>query len=115
MSKAEASHGGRENEILADLVDRFSRECQEGKAPSIEDYARRHPELADEIRDVFPALELLERAGAPYAEVISGTLSERIASIYGAETDPRLTLPDSEGQDDLSSEIVRRLADRGGT
>ena len=85
---SEASSDGGEHEPLADLVDRFSREWQAGKSPTVEDYARRYPELADEIREFFPALELLERAGEHYAEAVPGTLSERIASAYGTETDP---------------------------
>lgn len=40
-------------EVLAsDFLERQRR----GESPSVDDYARRHPELADEIRDLFPAM-----------------------------------------------------------
>src|SRR5262249_41843420 len=32
--------------------------------PSVEEYARQYPELADEIRDVFPALAVMEEFGS---------------------------------------------------
>ena len=97
---------GEEPRRLGQLAERFCREIREGQSPSIEEYAAETLELADEIREVFPALELLERAGEPFAEVIGGTLSERIAKLYGRE---------SEHEDELSSEMVRRLAERSGT
>ena len=45
-------------EMLADsFLDRFRR----GERPSIEEYAAKHPELADEIRELLPALVMLEQ------------------------------------------------------
>src|SRR5262245_63963707 len=45
-------------EILADsFLVRFRR----GERPSVEDYAAQHPELADEIRELLPALVMLEQ------------------------------------------------------
>src|SRR4051812_27687957 len=46
-------------EILADsFLARFRR----GERPSVEDYAAKHPELAQEIRDLLPALVAIEQA-----------------------------------------------------
>jgi serine/threonine protein kinase len=42
------------------LVSRFTDEARRGLSPSIEDYARRHPDLTDEIRSLFPLLNTLE-------------------------------------------------------
>jgi len=43
------------------MVDHFVARLRQGEHPSVEDYARRHPDLADEIRELFP---LLRRLGA---------------------------------------------------
>jgi WD40 repeat protein/serine/threonine protein kinase len=49
----------------ADLLDRLAEEFvarqRGGERPSVSDYVARYPELADEIRDLFPALALMER------------------------------------------------------
>jgi len=48
-------------ELLEVLVTRFTDESRRGLNPSIEDYARRNPDLADEIRHLFPLLTTLEQ------------------------------------------------------
>ena len=40
---------------------RSSRGSARGERPSIDEYARKYPELADEIRELLPALVELER------------------------------------------------------
>ncbi len=49
------------------LADDFLRRQRGGERPTLEDYCRRHPELADEIREVFPVLIRMEvlRSGGP--------------------------------------------------
>src|SRR5262249_21119608 len=42
------------------LIESFMERQRQGERPSVEDYVRAHPELADEIRQVFAALELME-------------------------------------------------------
>ena len=42
------------------LADDFLRRQRGGDRPTLEDYCRRHPELADEIREVFPVLIRME-------------------------------------------------------
>ncbi len=44
-------------EVLADL---FMDQCRRGEPPSIDDYAAAHPELASEIRELFPTIAALE-------------------------------------------------------
>src|SRR5437870_5566178 len=61
------------NESLSDrdpvevLAEEFRGRLRRGERPDVEDYARRHPLLADQIRDLFPALLLVEglKAAAP--------------------------------------------------
>ena len=47
-------------ELLAeDFLDRKRR----GERPTLREYTERHPELAEEIRDLFPALLMMEDLG----------------------------------------------------
>jgi serine/threonine protein kinase len=48
---------------LAGLLEEFLERSRNGEAVSIEDYAGRYPDLADEIREVFEAAEALEDLG----------------------------------------------------
>src|SRR5262249_33804413 len=51
------------------LADEFLGEIRSGGRPAIEEYAARYPDLADAIRDLFPALLMMENLdkGAPDA------------------------------------------------
>jgi eukaryotic-like serine/threonine-protein kinase len=42
------------------LLSRFSEELRQGLQPSVEDYARRYPKSADQIRELFPLVTTLE-------------------------------------------------------
>lgn len=46
-----------------ELADRFVEEFRKGLVPSVDQYAKENPAWADEIRDLFPTLILLEREG----------------------------------------------------
>src|SRR6516165_9385610 len=46
------------NELAYEFAERYRR----GERPSLDEYIDRHPELADEIRAVFPAAAALENA-----------------------------------------------------
>src|SRR5262245_43875722 len=60
---------------LEALTEQFVARYRRGEAPSVEEYAARYPELAGDIRDLFPAATLLEdikgtpRPAAPIAPV----------------------------------------------
>jgi hypothetical protein len=43
------------------LAEEFAERYRRGERPSINEYVERHPELADEIREVFPALVVMEQ------------------------------------------------------
>src|SRR5262245_5273875 len=49
-----------ESALLGELAEEFTLRVREGRAPDLEEYARAHPALADRIRELFPALLLLE-------------------------------------------------------
>src|SRR5262245_20177971 len=47
------------------LAEEFVSRYRRGECPSVEDYAARHPDLAVQIRELFPAATLLEDLKAP--------------------------------------------------
>ncbi len=47
------------------LAEEFLGRYRRGEQPSVSDYALRHPELADRIQHLFPALVTIEQLGAP--------------------------------------------------
>jgi serine/threonine protein kinase/tetratricopeptide (TPR) repeat protein len=46
-----------------EIAEEFAERYRRGEAPSVEDYAARHPELAGRIRELFPVVQLAEDAG----------------------------------------------------
>jgi serine/threonine-protein kinase len=55
-------------ELAAEFLDRKRR----GERPTLEDYCRRHPELADDIRELFPVLLRVEDLGGDGSGVTTG-------------------------------------------
>src|SRR5436190_3262039 len=47
--------------LLNHLADEFAARYRRGERPSLEDYVDRHPELADDIREFFPAMAEMEQ------------------------------------------------------
>ena len=69
------------DELLAELADDFLRRYRAGEHPSVDEYAAKHPELADRIREVFPAMMAMEQPGggatldfAPPTERVGATI-----------------------------------------
>ena len=59
---ADERHGLRSRLPIEILATQFADECREAsRAPTIEDYARRYPKLAGEIREFFPMILAMER------------------------------------------------------
>jgi eukaryotic-like serine/threonine-protein kinase len=46
-------------DLLGRVANEFFEAAARGEQPSIEEYARRYPEIADDVRRVFPALALV--------------------------------------------------------
>src|SRR5262245_15989702 len=53
------------------LAEEFLARCKRGERPTIKEYCDRHPELADEIRDVFEAVLMVEDL-RPGSDDVSG-------------------------------------------
>lgn len=58
------SSGPLEDDPLGAIVDSFVEQYREGQRPSIDDYADRYPELAEELRDVLATVVMIEEAKA---------------------------------------------------
>ena len=54
--------------LAAEYIERL----RQGESPSIEDYAAQHPELAEEIRDLFPTVAVAEGLKARQARLSDG-------------------------------------------
>jgi len=54
-----SARGSRSEAVLA-LAEEFLGRYRRGERPSLKEYADRHPDLAADIRQVFPAMALLE-------------------------------------------------------
>ncbi len=48
---------------VEELAEEFLARYRRGERPALNEYTEAHPELADEIRDLFPALVMMEEAG----------------------------------------------------
>ncbi len=57
--------------LAADYMDRL----RQGQRPSVEEYASRHPELAEEIRELFPTIAVTERLKARQARSSGGRVT----------------------------------------
>jgi serine/threonine protein kinase len=65
-------------EALAAL---FVEQHRRGEAPSVEEYAFEHPELAAQIRELFPTIAALERARAGHERAEEGRLPPSAAKL----------------------------------
>jgi serine/threonine protein kinase len=43
------------------IAEQFAERCRRGERPSVSDYANRHPELAEQLREVLPPIALMEK------------------------------------------------------
>src|SRR3954447_19445548 len=55
-----SSGSSNDRNPVEELADEFLRRQRGGEHPTLEEYCRRHPELADDIRDLFPVLIRME-------------------------------------------------------
>ena len=48
-------------DLLSTLAHEIAQRYRLGEQPSVSEYAQRYPQLADEIRELFPALLMMEQ------------------------------------------------------
>jgi serine/threonine protein kinase/WD40 repeat protein len=59
---------GTHRDPIEQMAEEFLERYRRGERPALTEYITRAPEHADEIRELFPALVLMEEAGAPESE-----------------------------------------------
>jgi WD40 repeat protein/tRNA A-37 threonylcarbamoyl transferase component Bud32 len=57
-----SASGSGKYELLDQLAEEFAGRWRRGERPALQDYADRYPDLADDIRQLFPALAEIEQA-----------------------------------------------------
>jgi serine/threonine protein kinase len=63
------------------LADEFARRCRQGERPSASEYAEKYPEYAEEIRDLFPSVGMMEQLNRK--ENVERELLERHSKFQG--------------------------------
>ena len=59
MSERPASFAAGFDEVIGELAEEYSQRLRNGEKPDVEEYARRHPDVADAVRQILPALEIM--------------------------------------------------------
>jgi eukaryotic-like serine/threonine-protein kinase len=62
------SPGSRDYGWFDELTEEFAERYRRGERPSVEEYVVRLPDMADEIRETFPASVEVEQVEAGYAD-----------------------------------------------
>jgi serine/threonine protein kinase/tetratricopeptide (TPR) repeat protein len=55
------STSGSRSGLVVELAEEFIERYRQGQRPSLKEYIDRHPSLANEIREVFPAMAMMEK------------------------------------------------------
>src|SRR5262245_21827749 len=73
--------------LLTRLADEFAARYRAGERPALQEYIDRYPDLADDIRDLFPAMAEIEVAeehrGEPSGGVASGVAAPPLQQVGG--------------------------------
>ncbi len=85
MKDTNSENGFMVDSLVAEIADEFIERLHHGDVPDVEEYARRHPNIASLLRDVLPAIRAM------------GRLS--------------LSSDASDGPPESESQIARRLGD----
>jgi serine/threonine protein kinase/WD40 repeat protein len=70
------SHSSSEPDPLDQLAEEFMARCRRGERPAVSEYTTRRPDLAKQIRDLFPALLVMEDLGSVGGEA-TGTFAPK--------------------------------------
>jgi eukaryotic-like serine/threonine-protein kinase len=84
MSDSLSADACSAEERVAEVVDEFMARVGRGERPDVDEYVRRHPELADVLRQVLPAVQLIRPGGGggppsppgPDAPLVGGELGD---------------------------------------
>src|SRR4051794_34694604 len=57
-----SSSESRRYDLLDELVEEFAARFQRGERPTLQEYLDRYPDLADDLRELFPAVVEIQQA-----------------------------------------------------
>jgi hypothetical protein len=84
----QTSESSAKDILLTGLVDEFAARYRAGQRPPLQEYIDRYPELADDIRELFPAMVEIEQvredhreADAPPAPALGRPLDRIVAEL----------------------------------
>jgi WD40 repeat protein/serine/threonine protein kinase len=87
MSERAPGGGGEtranDDDLLADVADDFLRRHRAGERPCVDGYTTKYPELADRIRDLFPAMMAMEQGDDASAVLDVAPTTERVGATVG--------------------------------
>ncbi|MEM7232482.1 MAG: hypothetical protein AAF517_09925, partial [Planctomycetota bacterium] len=75
------SESPEELDLFEKLSEEFVERARRGEAPSIEEYCRKYPSLADDIHELFPALVVIENARPEWQEQLDETRSSHLPDL----------------------------------
>jgi hypothetical protein len=82
MSESGSANPTTDQDLLAELADDVARRCRRGERPSLEEYIQKYPSLADQIRDMFPAILAMEQS-RPRLTPDAALATERVGTVIG--------------------------------
>jgi serine/threonine-protein kinase len=94
------------DEQLAALVAKLTEQLRNGEKPSVERAAADHPDLAAELRELWPAILLAEELAKPAADPDITVLQKHAATMLGEPAAP-FSLPRTFGDYELLEELGR--------
>jgi serine/threonine protein kinase/WD40 repeat protein len=69
-------------DLLSDLAHEFAERYRRGERPALDEYTQRYPDLATQIRELFPALVVMEQfgsvAGEPAREIAAASVPRQL-------------------------------------
>jgi serine/threonine protein kinase len=71
--------GSSDRNPVEELAEEYLERMRRGEQPALSEYTAAHPDLAAEIRDLFPALKLLEHVRPPTVEATQPPVPSTIA------------------------------------
>jgi hypothetical protein len=76
--------------IVMELAEEFLERYRKGERPGLKDYADRHPELAGEIREVFPAMAMMENIALQDDSLVGEETEAQASERSGARVPEKL-------------------------
>ena len=69
------------SELVMELAEEFLDRYRKGERPSLKEYVDRHPELAAEIKEVFPAMAMMENIAVADSSIEGGEAEGKTSEV----------------------------------